>query len=86
MLANQGGLGCYNSRRPKRVRSLSQMKLRNAEYVRCVQINAFYLGNAITGVITDAIVYLLSIPIIKPLNINRKMKLRVLATMLVGFL
>jgi hypothetical protein len=66
------------------VRPLPQTKLRNAENVRCIQINAFYLGNAITGVATDAIVYLLSIPIIKPLQMDRKTKLQLLATMLVG--
>jgi len=60
------------------------MKLHNADYVRCIDINAFYLGNAITGVTTDAIVYLLSIPIIKPLQMDRKTKLQLLGTMLVG--
>jgi hypothetical protein len=84
MLASQGRLGRYDSRRPKTVRSLPQMKWRNADHVRCVDINTFYLGNAITGVTTDAIVYLLSIPIIKPLQMDRKMKLQLLATMLVG--
>ncbi|KAF2683323.1 hypothetical protein K458DRAFT_452824 [Lentithecium fluviatile CBS 122367] len=52
---------------------------------RCVNINAFYLGNAITGVTTDALVYFLSIPIILPLNLSTKTKLQLLATMLVGF-
>ncbi|KAF2441169.1 hypothetical protein P171DRAFT_366918 [Karstenula rhodostoma CBS 690.94] len=51
---------------------------------RCVDINAFYLGNAITGVSTDAIVYFLSIPIVLPLHLDRKTKLQLLATMLVG--
>ncbi|KAH9862408.1 hypothetical protein J1614_011063 [Plenodomus biglobosus] len=51
---------------------------------RCVNINAFYLGNAITGVITDAVVYLLSIPIIKPLQMDNKTKMQLLGTMLVG--
>ncbi|CAO2652677.1 Nn.00g009600.m01.CDS01 [Neocucurbitaria sp. VM-36] len=55
-----------------------------ADQKRCININAFYLGNAITGVTTDAIVYLLSIPIIKPLQMDRKTKLQLLATMLVG--
>jgi hypothetical protein len=66
------------------VRPLPLKKLRNAENVRCIQINAFYLGNAITGVTTDAIIYLLSIPIIMPLQMDRKTKLQLLATMLVG--
>jgi hypothetical protein len=47
-------------------------------------VNAFYLGNAITGVTTDAIVYLLSIPIVKPLQMDSKTKLQLLATMLIG--
>lgn len=51
---------------------------------RCVNINAFYLGNAITGVSTDAIVYFLSIPIVLPLHLDKKTKLQLLATMLVG--
>ncbi|CBX99796.1 hypothetical protein IAQ61_002971 [Plenodomus lingam] len=51
---------------------------------KCVNINAFYLGNAITGVITDAMVYLLSIPIIKPLQMDNKTKLQLMGTMLVG--
>ncbi|KAF1971184.1 hypothetical protein BU23DRAFT_471645 [Bimuria novae-zelandiae CBS 107.79] len=51
---------------------------------RCVDINAFYLGNAITGVSTDAIVYFLSIPIVLPLHLDKKTKLQLLATMLVG--
>ncbi|KAF2260884.1 hypothetical protein CC78DRAFT_500922 [Lojkania enalia] len=51
---------------------------------RCVDVNAFYLGNAITGVTTDAIVYFLSIPIIKPLQMDNKTKLQLLATMLIG--
>ncbi|KAF2876443.1 hypothetical protein BDV95DRAFT_625681 [Massariosphaeria phaeospora] len=50
----------------------------------CVDVNAFYLGNAITGVTTDAIVYLLSIPIVKPLQMDGKTKLQLMATMLVG--
>jgi hypothetical protein len=49
-----------------------------------VDINAFYLGNAITGVSTDAIVYFLSIPIVLPLHLDKKTKLQLLATMLVG--
>lgn len=55
-----------------------------ADHVRCVDINAFYLGNAITGVSTDAIVYFLSIPIVLPLHLDKKTKLQLLATMLVG--
>ncbi|PSN69123.1 hypothetical protein BS50DRAFT_521432, partial [Corynespora cassiicola Philippines] len=51
---------------------------------RCVDINAFYLGNAITGLTTDLIVYLLSIPIVMPLQMETKVKLQLLATMLVG--
>ncbi|PVH95495.1 hypothetical protein DM02DRAFT_645316 [Periconia macrospinosa] len=54
------------------------------EETRCVNINSFYLGNAITGLATDAIVYLLSIPIVKPLQMDIKKKLQLLATMLVG--
>ncbi|KAK7184162.1 integral membrane protein [Paraphaeosphaeria sporulosa] len=54
------------------------------EDFRCVDINAFYLGNAITGVSTDAIVYFLSIPIVLPLHLDKKTKLQLLATMLVG--
>ncbi|KAJ4344584.1 uncharacterized protein N0V89_012328 [Didymosphaeria variabile] len=55
-----------------------------SEQIRCVDINAFYLGNAITGVSTDAIVYFLSIPIVLPLHLDKKTKLQLLATMLVG--
>jgi len=51
---------------------------------RCVDVNAFYLGNAITGVTTDAMVYFLSIPIVKPLQMDTKTKLQLLATMLIG--
>ncbi|KAH8800604.1 hypothetical protein F5884DRAFT_528818 [Xylogone sp. PMI_703] len=51
---------------------------------RCINASAFYIGNAITGIITDATVYLLSIPIIRPLQINRKRKLAILLTMLIG--
>jgi hypothetical protein len=51
---------------------------------RCIDVNAFYLGNAITGVVTDAMVYFISIPIIKPLQMDTKTKLQLLATMLIG--
>ncbi|ORY12072.1 hypothetical protein BCR34DRAFT_564185 [Clohesyomyces aquaticus] len=51
---------------------------------KCIDINAFYLGNAITGVITDTTVYLLSVPIVKPLQMDGKTKLQLLATMLIG--
>ncbi|KAF2658322.1 hypothetical protein K491DRAFT_276322 [Lophiostoma macrostomum CBS 122681] len=51
---------------------------------RCVDTNAFYLGNAITGVTTDAVVYLLSIPIVKPLHMDNKTKVQLMATMLIG--
>ncbi|KAF2015782.1 hypothetical protein BU24DRAFT_480485 [Aaosphaeria arxii CBS 175.79] len=51
---------------------------------RCVDVNAFYLGNAITGVITDAMVYLLSIPIVRPLQLDGRTKIQLLATMLIG--
>ena len=50
----------------------------------CINVNAFYLGNAITGVITDAMVYLLSVPIVMPLQMDTKTKLQLLGTMLVG--
>ncbi|RFU28034.1 hypothetical protein B7463_g8304, partial [Scytalidium lignicola] len=53
---------------------------------KCINASAFYIGNAITGIITDLSVYLLSIPIIRPLQINRKRKLAILFTMLVGLL
>ncbi|KAK2763865.1 hypothetical protein FQN54_009483 [Arachnomyces sp. PD_36] len=50
----------------------------------CINTNAFYLGNAITGIITDTLVYTLSIPIIKPLNMEPKKKIVTLLTLLVG--
>jgi hypothetical protein len=50
----------------------------------CADNNAFYLGNAITGVTTDALVYFLSVPIVKPLQMDNKTKLQLMATMLVG--
>jgi hypothetical protein len=86
MLANQGSLGYNHSCRPETVCPFLQTKLCNADYVRCILINDFYLGNAITGVATDAMVYLLSIPIVKPLQMDGKTKLQLLATMLVGCL
>lgn len=52
----------------------------------CINTNAFYLGNAITGIITDTLVYTLSIPIIKPLNMEQKKKILTLLTLLVGAL
>ncbi|KAI8943870.1 hypothetical protein NX059_001841 [Plenodomus lindquistii] len=55
-----------------------------ADGKRCLNVNGFYLGNAITGVTTDAVVYLLSIPIIKPLQMDNKTKVQLLGTMLVG--
>jgi hypothetical protein len=36
---------------------------------RCINQPAFYLGNASTGIATDAMVYLMSIPIIRPLRL-----------------
>ncbi|KAH8819388.1 hypothetical protein F5884DRAFT_10265 [Xylogone sp. PMI_703] len=56
----------------------------NIKGAKCINPSAFYIGNAITGIITDSAVYLLSIPIIRPLQINRKRKLAILLTMLVG--
>jgi hypothetical protein len=53
---------------------------------KCINTNAFYLGNAITGIITDSLVYGLSIPIIKPLNMEPKKKIFTLLTLLVGAL
>ncbi|CAI6341914.1 unnamed protein product [Periconia digitata] len=55
-----------------------------ANKVVCVNINSFYLGNAITGVITDALVYLLCIPIVKPLQMDAKTKLQLLVILLIG--
>jgi hypothetical protein len=53
---------------------------------KCINASAFYLGNAITGIITDAMVYLLSIPIIRPLQMDQKRKIVILLTLLVGLL
>lgn len=53
---------------------------------KCIDPNAFYLGNSITGIGTDLMVYLLAIPIIKPLNMERKKKIVTLLTLLVGAL
>jgi hypothetical protein len=50
----------------------------------CIDINAFYIGNAITGVITDTLVYLISVPIVMPLQMDTKTKLQLLGTMLIG--
>ncbi|KAF1996049.1 hypothetical protein P154DRAFT_609589 [Amniculicola lignicola CBS 123094] len=54
------------------------------ENKKCLDVNAFYLGNAITGVTTDALVYFLSVPIVKPLQMDTKTKIQLLATMLIG--
>ena len=51
---------------------------------KCINVNAFYVANAITGVLTDFCVYILSIPIVKPLQMDTRTKLQLLATMLVG--
>ncbi|ODH41418.1 hypothetical protein ACO22_01378 [Paracoccidioides brasiliensis] len=50
----------------------------------CINASAFYIGNAITGIITDTLVYLLAIPIVNPLQMEPKKKLFTLATLLVG--
>lgn len=52
----------------------------------CVNASAFYLGNAITGIITDTMVYGLSIPIVKPLQMGQKRKIVTFLTLLVGAL
>lgn len=53
---------------------------------KCINANAFYIGNAITGVVTDTTVYLLAIPIIKPLHMDLKRKVVTLLSFLVGAL
>ena len=53
---------------------------------KCINTSAFYLGNAITGIITDTMVYLLSIPIVRPLQMDNKRKIVILITLLVGLL
>jgi len=53
---------------------------------KCINAAAFYLGNASTGIATDAIVYLMSIPIIRPLQMDTQRKLAIMATMLIGLL
>lgn len=52
----------------------------------CINASAFYLGNAITGIITDTMVYLLAVPIVKPLQMDQKRKAVTLLTLLVGAL
>lgn len=51
---------------------------------RCINQAAFYLGNASTGIFTDVMVYGLSIPIVKPLQMEPKKKLQTLLTLLMG--
>lgn len=53
---------------------------------KCINQAAFYLGNAGTGIATDAMVYLMSIPIIRPLQMGKKQKWQILLTLLVGLL
>jgi hypothetical protein len=53
---------------------------------KCINTSAFYMGNAITGIVTDLTVYLLSIPIIRPLQMDRRQKWIILFTLLVGLL
>ncbi|KAK2813660.1 hypothetical protein FQN50_000058 [Emmonsiellopsis sp. PD_5] len=50
----------------------------------CINTSAFYIGNASTGIITDTIVYLLAVPIIKPLQMEPRKKFFALGTLLVG--
>ncbi|KAF2787269.1 hypothetical protein K505DRAFT_258073 [Melanomma pulvis-pyrius CBS 109.77] len=63
----------------RRIRNSSR-----ADRYRCVNINAFYIGNSVTGMLTDAMVYLVSIPIVKPLQMDSRTKIQLLATTLVG--
>ncbi|TAQ87281.1 hypothetical protein B7494_g4402 [Chlorociboria aeruginascens] len=51
---------------------------------KCINDSAFYLGNSITGIITDSMVYAMSVPIVKPLKMDQKRKIVVLITLLVG--
>ncbi|KAL1964877.1 hypothetical protein VTN77DRAFT_6230 [Rasamsonia byssochlamydoides] len=51
---------------------------------KCINASASYLGNAITGIITDTMVYLLAVPIIKPLQMDQKRKAVTLLTFLIG--
>lgn len=51
---------------------------------KCINQAAFYLGNASTGIFTDVMVYGLSIPIVKPLQMDPKKKLQTLLTLLMG--
>lgn len=53
---------------------------------KCINQAAFYIGNAITGIITDLMVYALSIPIVKPLQMDTQRKWLTMATLLVGLL
>jgi hypothetical protein len=63
---------------------LVKIMVTNTNCDSCINVNAFYLGNGITGLITDIMVYLLSIPIVMPLQMDNKTKLQLLATMLIG--
>lgn len=53
---------------------------------KCINPNAFYIGNAITGIVTDASVYALAYPIVRPLQMERRKKIVTLMTLLVGAL
>jgi hypothetical protein len=53
---------------------------------KCINASAFYVGNASTGIITDAAVYALAYPIIKPLQMEPRKKVVTLLTLLVGAL
>ncbi|EKG09278.1 hypothetical protein MPH_13706, partial [Macrophomina phaseolina MS6] len=52
----------------------------------CINQAAFYLGNASSGIFTDIMVYGLSIPIVKPLQMDPRKKLQTLLTLLLGAL
>ncbi|KAH8798380.1 hypothetical protein F5884DRAFT_870363 [Xylogone sp. PMI_703] len=51
---------------------------------KCINRDAFYIGNAITNILVYCVVYLLSIFIIKPLRLIRERKRLLLFTMLTG--
>jgi hypothetical protein len=53
---------------------------------KCINDSAFYIGNVITGIFTDSLVYFLSIPIVRPLQMDRKRKFVILITLLIGIL
>jgi len=53
---------------------------------KCINTSAFYMGNAITGIITDSMVYLMAIPIVRPLHMDKRRKVVILLTFLVGLL